>query len=74
MTDDATPPPSSPGVSVSLPALAAASWARLQELSPKTMLLTAAVIMVLTAGAVVVVLSWSATCGLNARRPGVCPV
>src|SRR4051812_20580835 len=64
MTDDATPPPSAPAVPA--PALPAASArrARLRELSPKTMWLTAAVVVVLTAGAVVV-LWWPATAGLN---------
>jgi uncharacterized protein YjbI with pentapeptide repeats len=64
MTDDVTPPPSSPGVPASPPAGALAPRPRLRELSPKTMWLTAAAIAVLTAGAVVV-LWWPATRGLN---------
>ncbi|MGW5748129.1 pentapeptide repeat-containing protein [Amycolatopsis sp. NPDC003861] len=65
MTDnDAAPPPSAPAVLAPPLSAAAARRARLRELSPKTMWLTAAVIAVLTAGAVVV-LWWAATRGLN---------
>jgi hypothetical protein len=64
MTDDATPPQPGTGVSPPLPSAAAVARPRPQELSPKTMWLTAAVIAVLTAGAVVV-LWWPATRGLN---------
>lgn len=64
MTDDPTSLPPSPGVSVPPPAAATRQPARLRGLSPQTMWLTAAVIAVLTAAAVVV-LWWPATRGLN---------
>src|SRR4051812_38739883 len=63
MTDDLTPPALSRGIPVPPPAVAAPR-VRLRELSPKIMWLTAAVIVVLTAGAVLV-LWWPATAGLN---------
>ncbi|MFG1645724.1 pentapeptide repeat-containing protein [Amycolatopsis sp. NPDC049252] len=64
MTDDITPSTSGPGVPDPQRSAATGAPARLRELSPKTMWLTAAVIAVLTAGAVVV-LWWPATAGLN---------
>lgn len=64
MTDDATP--TNPAADISaFPAPAAPMRvARLRELSPKTMWLTAVMMAVLTAGAVVT-LWWPATAGLN---------
>ncbi len=64
MTDDATRSTVIPRVAEPQLAAVASRPARLRELSPKTMWLTAAVIAVLTAAAVVV-LWWPATAGLN---------
>src|SRR4051812_25863429 len=64
MTDDAAPSPLGTGVPAPLPSPGAAPRPRLRELSSKTMWLTAVVIVVLTAGAVVVSW-WPATRGLN---------
>ncbi|MET8848480.1 pentapeptide repeat-containing protein [Amycolatopsis sp. NPDC004625] len=64
MTDDNSQPLRSSAVSAAQQPSAVAPRARLRELSPTAMWLTAAVIAVLTA-AVVVVLWWAATSGLN---------
>ncbi|MFJ7216565.1 pentapeptide repeat-containing protein [Amycolatopsis sp. NPDC098790] len=64
MTDDAAPTQASPDAPTPPPSPAAVSRPRLRELSPKTMWLTAFVIAVLTAAAVVL-LWWPATRGLN---------
>ncbi|MEU4522153.1 pentapeptide repeat-containing protein [Amycolatopsis sp. NPDC024027] len=64
MTDDDTPPPPAASVPVPPPLVEAVRVVRLRELSPKSMWWTAAVIAVLTAGAVVV-LWWPATAGLT---------
>jgi hypothetical protein len=64
MTDDTTPPLQSSTVLASQQAFVAAPRTRLRELSPRAMWLTAASIAVLTA-AVVLVLWWAATAGLN---------
>jgi hypothetical protein len=53
MTDDAKPGPAGPGVQDLAVSASAAPGARLRELSPTTMWLTAAVVVALTAGAVV---------------------
>ncbi|WP_372672734.1 pentapeptide repeat-containing protein [Amycolatopsis kentuckyensis] len=66
MTDDAMPGPDNPGVPNPSRAAEAARRARLRELTPKTMWMTAAVIAVLTAGAVLV-LWWPATAGLTGK-------
>ncbi|MGW5721583.1 pentapeptide repeat-containing protein [Amycolatopsis sp. NPDC003865] len=62
MTNDTTPPSSAAPASQQLSAVV--PRARLRELSPKAMWLTAAAIAVLTS-AIVVVLWWAATSGLN---------
>jgi uncharacterized protein YjbI with pentapeptide repeats len=64
MTVDATPPPPAIAVPAPSPLAATNPAVRLRELSPKAMWWTAALIAVLTAGAVVA-LWWPATAGLN---------
>ncbi|MEU0529112.1 hypothetical protein [Amycolatopsis tolypomycina] len=64
MTDDTTPSAPSSATPAAQHSPAAGPQARLLELSPRAMWLTAAVVAVLTA-VVVVVLWWAATRGLN---------